>query len=127
MDEGGLNRALELFQKGMAVNAVAAEMGITWWDAKKCQRKLIASGQLQEAAAETKQPRSKARAPKQKKAKVLKVLAEDEEEPEIPDAFDLGLRLATDRMDAIFGEFTPQEKADAIATVLQTRLDALVA
>jgi hypothetical protein len=43
---------------------------------------------------------------------------------EVPDAWDVTLQVPVERMDQIMARFSPQEKADAISTVLQARLNA---
>jgi hypothetical protein len=43
---------------------------------------------------------------------------------ETPEAWDVTLSVPVERMDKIMIRFSPQEKADAIATVLQARLNA---
>jgi asparagine synthetase B (glutamine-hydrolysing) len=53
-------------------------------------------------------------------AETVETAEADEEEPA---AWDLPLQLPVRRIDAIFAEFTVQEKAQAISTVLQARLD----
>lgn len=43
---------------------------------------------------------------------------------ETPEAWDVTLSVPVERMDKIMIRFSPQEKADAIANVLQARLNA---
>ncbi|MBS1803536.1 MAG: hypothetical protein JST28_09215 [Acidobacteria bacterium] len=104
-------RARELFAQGKSVNFVSKEFGITWQAAKKIQ-----DPNWQEMPA-GKPGRRKGPIKPKLKAEVI----------EMPAAWDLSLTVSADRMDAIFAEFEPGEKADAIAAVLQARLDALVA
>jgi hypothetical protein len=57
-------------------------------------------------------------------AETVETLEADEEEPA---AWDLTVQLSVEQMDRFIASFTPQEKADAITTALQARLDAVEA
>jgi hypothetical protein len=113
MEDGGTmeEKALALYAKGDSVSGVARALGVTWHIANKL-RPAIGGAKV------------KTRKPKREKPPVV---ADEEVSEEVPEAWDLALSLPTGRMDHIFAEFTAQEKADAIAGVLQARLDALVA
>jgi hypothetical protein len=103
-------RAREMFAQGDSVNKVATTLGITWQAARKIQGP----------------PAEKAGKKRGRKKSSNGAVAVHLKEEEVPEAWDLALTLPTSRMDDIFAEFTAQEKADAIAAVLQARLDALI-
>lgn len=96
-------KARALFAQGMSVNAVAGALFKGHWARAKQVKDAMDGG---------------APAPKKKPPK------KDEEEG-VP-IFEVRLEVPTARLDDIFAEFTPQEKADAIAGVLQARMDAVL-
>jgi hypothetical protein len=101
--------AFELFDQGESTNAVATKLFKCYWvPAKKLRDEWVAAGRGVETA--PRKPRDK------KKSAVQQEAAE-------PEDWDLTLQLPAGRMDAIFADFTPQEKADAITAVLQARLN----
>jgi hypothetical protein len=114
MEDGGTmeEKALALYAEGDTVSGVARALGVTWHIANKL-RPAIGGAKV------------KTRKPKRQKQPVA--VADEEVSEEAPEAWDLALSVPTGRMDHIFAEFTAQEKADAIAGVLQARLDALIA
>lgn len=58
------------------------------------------------------------------KVRVIPTTDTTEAEVEEPEAWDLSIRIPTDRVDDIFATFTLQEKMNAVATVMQARMDA---
>ena len=94
--------AAKMFAEGKSVNAVAKALGLSWYDANK----LRAQCGLE---------------PAKKPKKVAEMPVPDIEEE--PDSWSVSLNIPTAKMDALFATFSAQEKADAIATVLQSRLD----
>lgn len=101
MQENVKAEAAEMYANGAAVNAVSKKLGITWWEAKK----------LQPGGAAVQKPK----APKKKPAP-------EPEEEEIA-TWDLTLQLPSERLDEVFATFTAKEKASAIGSVLQNRMD----
>lgn len=101
--------AEQMFRDGKSINAVAAELKTTWWEAKKLKREFDAANGL------VAKP----------KRKLAKKKAEPEAEVEAePEDWDVSIRLPSVRLNDIFAAFSTQEKADAIAGVLQSRIDA---
>jgi hypothetical protein len=90
-------KAAELYAGGSSINAVAKELGISWYDAKKLkpvkEEAVVGGG----------------------------------EDPDEGGNWDITLSTPTARLSDIFAEFSNAEKATAIATVLQARLDAILA
>jgi hypothetical protein len=107
-------RAAEMFAAGSSVNAVSKELAISW------------------LAARALDPRGPAKTGgKRKKAKKRAALAvrEDASAGDGDEADDDGdceitLRMPLKRLDDALATFTRQEKCDAVATMLQGRLDA---
>lgn len=103
--------AERMFREGKSINAVAAELKTTWWEAKKMKCEFDTANGL------VAKPKRK---PAEKKAEPE---VEAEEEPE---NWDVSISVPSARLNDIFGAFSPQEKADAIAGVLQSRINAVL-
>jgi transposase len=102
--------AERMFREGKSVNAVAAELKTTWWEAHKMKRAFERENGIVVK-------------PKRKPAK--KKAAEPEVEvEEVPENWDVSISVPSARLNDIFDAFSAQEKADAIAGVLQSRINA---
>ena len=97
-------RELVAEQPGLSVNKVAEALGVAWADAKRLLGEV--------------------NAPEEKRSAKKQELKNQPAEPEEPECFDVMLQVPTGRLDEIFQAFTAQEKANAIAGVLQERMDA---
>jgi hypothetical protein len=114
--------AAEMFAAGKSVNAVATALFKgAWATAKKQYDAWRTEGGIA--------PESPAAKPKQKKhgkrRAAAKELPDGTGEAE-PEEWNLPLKITGDRLDAMLGTFTAQEKADAVIYVLQQRMDALL-
>jgi len=112
MSENDAARAAELFAQLGSVNGVAKAMEIDWVKAKKLLGDLVPS--------KTGGGKRKSK-PRKNALAVREAEPADDAEPE---ELELTLRLPTERVDAMLASFTPQEKYDAVATILQQRLNA---
>jgi hypothetical protein len=101
--------AERMFREGKSVNAVAAELKTTWWEAHKMKRAFERENGI-------------VAKPKRKPAK-KKAEPEVEVEAE-PENWDVLISVPSARLNDIFDAFSAQEKADAIAGVLQSRINA---
>lgn len=97
-----LERARPLFAEGKSINAIAKELGVTWNTAALLYHEIKAES-------------------------VAAPAPESETEPEAAaDDWDLTIRVPASRADDIFAAFTVAEKMDAISSVLQGRMNAVL-
>jgi hypothetical protein len=114
-------RAAEMFAAGKSVNAVATALfKRDWARAKKLHVAWLAE---QGGGAEP------AAAPKKRRGRPKK------EDPcrgcaptdyPVPEVWDVTLEVPSAKVDLVFAQFTPQEKASAVAMVLQERFAVLL-
>ncbi len=119
--------AKPLFAEGKSVNAVAAKLEISWYDASKL-KKAYEAETAPAAEPEAEQPADEA-------TDEPEAEADSDEDP----GWDIPIRIPTDNLDAVFSTFSDEEKigtfrslgedakAEAIRTVLQARMDAMLA
>lgn len=109
-------KAAELFAAGESVNGVARALFKGNWGRAKQQHAawLEETGGAASESAPKRGRRAKQAAP-----------AEDAE-AESPESFDLGTVVQAGKLDRLLGTFTVQEKAHAVAVVIQARMDALL-
>ena len=119
IDEGIKEKAFAMFVNGATVNQVAKAL---------CNRNWAQAKRLREAFDEANGMEPAPGGPPPKKPRKRAGDAEPAAEEEEPEAWSLELKsdVPRERLDKIFKDFSPAEKARAIATVLQDRVDAML-
>lgn len=110
-------KAAEMFAAGATVNAVAEALYKRAWARAKKQHAawLAATGGAPVESRPKRGGRKKTAAPET-----------EAEVEEVPESFDMGLIVPTEKLDPLIATFTVQEKAYAVAQVIQSRMDALL-
>ena len=122
-DEARVEReaqARKLFGQGMSVNAVAKECFKNCWASAKAVKDAM------DGIAPKADRKAAKKAPKHRGATAAVEVEAAEAEVQIED-WDVTLRVQAGGLEQIFAVFTTAEKAQAIQSVMQARLDALTA
>jgi hypothetical protein len=99
------SKAVEMFRAGATVNAVAKKLYKNYYAKAKQQHALFVASEVDRANAEP-EPEG--------------------QEIGAPVIWDLQIEVPRDRVPALFASFTPQEQANAVAGVIQARMNALL-